>query len=149
MTPIKANYKNLYGELNVPNLLDVMLDMVADDLFQMQRRPAALDIVVDKANIVRRPVPVEFADSVAADMGPAIDLMADTVIVLSRYLTEMRKAWILMRIEQVRPIDKLNKAKNFQQCLISLLFIFHKQDIQHFPFHSSEFKFSRLQSRIY
>lgn len=64
--------------------------MVADDLFQLQLRLAALDSVVDKANIVR-PALVEFVDFVVADTGRAIDLMADTVIVLSRYLTANMK----------------------------------------------------------
>lgn len=73
------------------NLLDVMLDMVVDDLFQWRQRRAALDNVVDKANIVRRLAPAEFVDSVVADMDRAIDLMADTVIVLSRYLTGERE----------------------------------------------------------
>lgn len=90
------------------NLLGVMLGMVADDLFQCQRRPVASDNVVDKANIVRRPVPVEFVDFVVADMGQAIDLMADTVIVLSRYSTANRN----MKIKYI-----LNSS--FKKCMAS------------------------------
>lgn len=62
-----------------------------DDLYQMHHL-AVLDIVADKANIVHRPGQLAFVDFVVVhhavvDMVQAIDLMVDTVIVPSRYLT--------------------------------------------------------------
>jgi hypothetical protein len=70
---------------------DLSIDMVADDLYQMHHL-AEWDIVADKANIVHRPAQLAFVDfvvahHVAVDMVQVIDLMVDTVIVPSRYLT--------------------------------------------------------------
>lgn len=72
-----------------------MSDRVADDLIQMCHL-AVLDIVVDKANIVHRPVQLASEDFVvvhraAVDMVQAIGQVVDTVIAPWRYLTVYRK----------------------------------------------------------